>query len=160
MRRPYDRDTVPTMRLGLTLGSAVLLALCFITPAHARRGIRIPFQLRMTTYVGEKLEGIKPDFEWLVSHRGKEYTLYVLNLVVMDGRATPLDIDAAVRPYRINFQLAGTTEEIQKLITTPPREQIVITAFANFGGGARMLMVSKVEKAPEATPVPTAATDP
>ena len=124
-------------------------------PAYARRGVNIPLQVRITTYVNEKMEGIKPDFEWVVSYDGKEYTLYILNLVSMDGRTTSIDIDNAVNRFKPNFRITGQSSEIQKLIDTPPRQQIVITAYLNFAGGARLMMINTVEAPPEPTVAPT-----
>lgn len=136
----------------LPLIAAFVLGL--VAPAHARRGLSIPLQVRITAYVNEKLEGIKPDFEWTVSHDTTTYRLYILNLVSMDGRATGLDIDNAVSLYTPNFRIAGDSSEIQKLINAAPRQQIVITAYLNFAGGARMMMISRVETAPPPTAAP------
>lgn len=137
------------LRVLLPLIAAFVLALA--VPADARRGLSIPLQVRITAYVNEKLEGIKPDFEWTVSHDSSTYRLYILNLVSMDGRATGIDIDNAVSRYTPNFRIAGESGEIQKLVTAPPRQQIVITAYLNFAGGARLMMISQVETAPPPT---------
>lgn len=142
-------------RLRTTVSVIAFLVLALVTPAHARRGVKIPLQVRITAFVNEKLEGIKPDFEWVVSHQKNEYRLYILNLISMDGRATALDIDSAVNRYRVQFRLAGDAQAIQRLINTPPRQQVVITAYLNFAGGAQIMMVNQVESAPAATPVPT-----
>ena len=116
--------------------------------------MNIPLQVRITAYVNEKLEGIKPDFEWVVSHDGTEYTLYILNLVSMDGRSSALSIDNAVNRFKPNFRVAGESSEIQKMVTAAPRQQIVITAYLQFAGGARIMMISQVETAPPPTPAP------
>jgi hypothetical protein len=125
------------------------------TPADARRGMNIPLQVRITAFVNEKLEGIKPDFEWVVSHDGTEYKLYILNLVSMDGRSSALSIDNAVNRFKPNFRVAGEAREIQKMITAAPRQQVVITAYLQFAGGARIMMISQVETVPPPTTAPT-----
>jgi hypothetical protein len=142
-------------RLQPTIALALLLIFTTVAPAHARRGLNIPLQVRITAYVNEKVEGIKPDFEWVVSHDKTDYRLYILNLVVMDGRATALDIDNAVSRFKPNFRVAGQTGEIQKMTNAPPRQQIVITAFLNFAGGARIMMINQVETAVAPTAAPT-----
>jgi hypothetical protein len=41
------------------------------------------------------------------------------------------------------------------MTNAPPRQQIVITAFLNFAGGARIMMINQVEAAaPTAAPTP------
>ena len=143
-----------TTRCWATATIIALLLVCNASVAHARRGRSIPLQVRITAYVNEKLEGVKPDFEWVVSHDRNEYRLYILNLVSMDGRSTPLDIDNAVSMYKPNFRLAGQSAEIQKLTNAAPRQQIVITAYLNFAGGARVMMINQVETAPPPTAAP------
>lgn len=138
-------------RLRATLPLIVMFLLAVVAPVDARRGMNIPLQVRITAFVNEKLEGIKPDFEWVVSHDGTNYTLYVLNLVSMDGRASALDIDNAVSRFKPNFRVAGEGSEIQKMVNAAPRQQIVITAFLQFAGGARIMMISQVETAPPPT---------
>ena len=129
--------------------------------AEARRfGVQPPIPVRITTYVNEKLEGIKPDFEWLVADRKTEYRLYVLNLVVKNCSVLPLGIDAAVAPYRVKFQLAGDKSALAAFAATPPRRQTVLDGYIRFAGGARILMLDKIELVPEATPAPTAAVEP
>lgn len=143
-----------TIRLRATIAMVVVTLIASATPIHARRRMNIPLQVRITAFVNEKLEGIKPDFEWVVSHDKNEYRLYILNLVSMDGRATALDIDNAVNRFKPNFRVAGESSEIQKLVTAPPRQQIVITAYLNFAGGARIMMISQVETAAPPTAAP------
>jgi hypothetical protein len=143
-------------RSSLPAIACVIALLCATAvPSHARRGINIPIQVRITAYVNEKIEGIKPDFEWVVSHDSTNYRLYILNLVVMDGRATALDIDNAVSRFKPNFRIAGESSAIDKLVNAPPRQQSVITAYLQFAGGARIMMVSQVEAAVAPTAAPT-----
>src|SRR5262249_22229407 len=96
------RMTWWTARLYCVLAGMVVLLTASGAAARVRRPT--PIHVRMTVYIGEKVEGTRPDFTWLVTYRGTRYQLYVLNLVVLGGRATPLDINAAVAPYTIKFQ--------------------------------------------------------
>jgi hypothetical protein len=146
------------IRLASWFVLVVLLAAFAADAARARRfRVDVPIPVRITAYVNEKLEGINPDYEWLVADREGEYMLYVLNLVVMTGSVLPGSINAAVDPYRVKFQLAGAEAALQELRTTPPRRQVVITAYLQFAGGARILMLDKVEAGPESTAAPTSA---
>ena len=77
---------------------AILLACALVSltmsAADARMRRPRPIQVRMVAYIGEMVAGTRPDFTWVVSYRGKRYTLYVLKLDVLTGSVTPLDIDA------------------------------------------------------------------
>jgi hypothetical protein len=136
--------------------NAVLIAGLIFTalPAHGRFRVQIPIPVRITAYVNEKLEGIKPDYEWLVADRQTEYTLYILQLTVLTGGVLPGDIDSAVAPFRVKFQLVGQDSALQAFKNTPPRQQIVITGYLQFAGGARILMLDKVEGAAPPTAAP------
>jgi len=111
-----------------------------------------PVPVRLVVFVGEKLEGIRPDFDWEVQYRGKRYRLYVLNLTVLNGSVTPLGIDAAVAPYRVKFMLAGDPAALQRFTTTPPRQQIVITGYMRLDASGRYLMLSSVDSGPPPSP--------
>jgi hypothetical protein len=127
------------------------LALLLITPAADARRFHapsLPISVRMVAYVGQKVEGARPEFDWVVEHRGKRYELFVLKLTVLRGGVLPLDIDAAVAPYKVKFQLAGEKNALQRLVATPPRQQIVIAGNLLFRGGARYFMLDTVEPAP------------
>jgi hypothetical protein len=113
-----------------------------------------PIHVRMVAYIGEKVEGTRPDFTWLVTYRGKRYDLYILNLVVLGGRATPLDIDAAVAPYEVKFQIAGDKTALAHFVAAPPRQQVLIMGYVRLDA-ARFLMLDTVESAAAPTPAPT-----
>src|SRR5262245_25635513 len=95
----------------------LLLCILLFLTAAATQGFRArrvqPVRVRIVAYVGGKLEGVRPDFDWVVAYGSKRYELYVLNLTVLGGSVTPLDIDAAVAPYRVKFQLAGEKTALQ-----------------------------------------------
>ena len=82
-----------------TVAVACVLLLLTAGAAEARMRRVRPIQVRMVAYIGEKVEGTRPDFTWLVTYRGKRYELYVLKLDVLTGGVTPLDIDSAVAMY-------------------------------------------------------------
>jgi hypothetical protein len=130
----------------------IVAMLAFAGSAHARRGGALPIPVRIVTYVGPPLEGAKPEFTWTVSWKGHDYQLSILKLTVLSGRATPLDISAAVEPYKSRFQLAGNEAALATLAATPPRQQIVLQGYVRLQAGARYLMVDKVEGAPTETP--------
>jgi hypothetical protein len=126
----------------LLLGCVVLLFIA--RPAEARR-LRSagPISVRMVSYVGELIKGVRPEYDWVVQYHGKNYTLHVLKLTVLRGNVLPSAIDAAVRPYRVQFQLAGQEAAIQHFIATPPRQQIVVTGFIRLD--ARYFMFDSVQ---------------
>lgn len=144
--------------LGRWLILALLLAALGAEPLEARRfRFDAPIPVRITAYVNEKLEGINPDYEWLVADRKGEYMLYVLNLTVMTGNVLAGSINAAVDPYRVKFSLAGSEAALEVIRTAAPRRQVVITGYLHFTGGSRTLLLDKVEageQAAAATPAP------
>ncbi len=132
---------------------ALVLLTAPAVEAHVRAAI--PVRVRMVAYIGEKVEGTRPDFTWTVSYRGKRYRLYVLSLLVLNGGLTPLDIDAAVSLYQIQFQLAGDKKALQRFVAAPPRQQVLIFALARLDPAARFLMLDTVEAAQLPTPSPS-----
>jgi hypothetical protein len=64
---------------------------------------------------------------------------------------TPLDIDAALAPYRVKFQLAGEPTALQHLVTAPPRQRLQIIGYLRLDPAARFLMLDTVRNI-EATP--------
>ena len=138
-----------------TVAWACLLLLVTVEVAEARVRRARPIQVRMVAYIGEKLEGTRPDFTWVTSYRGKRYTLYVLKLDVLTGSVTPLDIDAAVRMYQVNFQIAGDKTALAHFVAAPPRQQVLLTGFLRLDATARYFMLDKVDAAYLPTPVPT-----
>lgn len=137
------------------LGVACVLLLFTSGIAGARMRRVAPVRVRMVTYIGEKLEGARPDFTWTVSLRGKRYQLYVLNLQVLGGGLTPLDINAAVSFYPIQFQLAGEKTALQRFAEAPPRQQVLITGYMRLDPAGRYFMLDTVDAAYLPTPSPT-----
>ena len=133
---------------------ACLLVLLTVQATEARRRRITPLRVRIVAYVGEKLEGIQPQFSWTVTYAGKRYELLVLELRVLDGNATPLDIDAAVAPYRVKFMLAGEKAALERFVATPPRQQLLITGYVRLDPTARYLMLDTVEGLDTRTPSP------
>jgi len=131
----------------------LLLVTAGATQARMRR-VR-PIQVRMVAYIGEKVEGTRPDFTWLVTYRGKRYELYVLKLDVLTGSVTPLDIDSAVAMYQVKFQIAGDKQALAHFVAAPPRQQVLMTGFIRLDAAARFLMLDTVDFAAVPTPAPT-----
>ena len=138
--------------------TSVLLLLTVRASDARRLGLVRPIHVRVTTYVGAQPAGSRPDFDWVVAYGGKRYELQVLNLVVLDGAVLPLDIDAAVRPYRVKFQLAGDKTALQRFAATPPNQQIVILGYLRIDASGRWFMLDTVD--PGVTPTPSVAAAP
>ncbi|HUI25930.1 MAG TPA: hypothetical protein VL403_07570 [Candidatus Kryptonia bacterium] len=133
---------------------ACLLLLLTAPVAAGRIRIAAPIQVRLVAYVNEKVEGSRPDFEWPVTCRGKRYQLYVLNLQILNGRVTPLDIDAALSPYAVKFIVTGNKTTLQRFTNAPPRQQVLIRGYLRLDRSGRYLMVDSVESAYLPTPTP------
>jgi hypothetical protein len=138
-------------RRARTVVLVALLVLVSVGAAGARRRRMVPIHVKMVAYVGEVVVGTRPDFIWPAMYHGKKYTLNVVKVVVFGGGVTPLDIDAAVAPYQVKFQLTGEKTAVQRLIAAPPGQQLRIMGFLRFDSAARYLMLDTVEKV-EATP--------
>jgi hypothetical protein len=129
----------------------VLLVLVSVEVAGARRGRVVPIHVKMVAYIGEAVAGTRPEFIWPAMYQGKTYTLNVVKIVVLGGGVTPLDINAAVAPYRVKFQLAGERTALQRLVAAAPGQRLQIVGFLRLAGAGRHLMLDTVEKV-EATP--------
>ena len=134
---------------------ACVLSLITAAAADARMHRPRPIQVRMVAYVEQMVGGTRPDFTWVVSYRGKRYTLYVLKLDVLTGGITPLDIDAAVRMYAVKFQIAGDKKALERFVAAPPRQQVLMTGFIRLDTAARFFMLDSVDAAYLLTPAPT-----
>ncbi len=137
------------------LSACVLLVVVTAGSAEARRRVAAPIHVRMVAYINEPVQGTRPDFTWLVTHKGKRYTLYVLNLTVLGGRVTPLDIDAAVNLYQVKFQVVGDKTAVKNFLSAPPRQQVLIMGYVRLDPAARFLMLDTVDAAYLPTPAPT-----
>jgi len=133
---------------------AGLVLLLAVHPADARRRGGPPLHVRLVAYIGETVEGTRPQFEWPVMYKGKRFELHVLELKVLSGRATPLDIDAAVAPYAVKFMLAGERTALQRFTNAPPRQQVLLIGYIRLDPAARYLMLDTVDVAYLATPTP------
>jgi hypothetical protein len=136
------------------LFTCLLLIVLTAGSAAARRRPGPPIHVRIVAYIGEAVEGTRPDFTWQVSYRGTRYQLYVLNLTVLGGRVTPLDIDAAVAPYQVKFQIAGDKTALKHFLAAPPRQQVLMMGYVRMDPAARFLMLDTVTLGGEPTPTP------
>jgi len=130
----------------------VFIVVFAIGVAEARRRPRAPIHIRMVAYVGEKVEGTRPDFEWVAMYKGTRYPLSVLNLQVLGAGVTPLDIDAALRPYSVQFMITGQPSAIKRFVTAPARQQVLITGYLRLDSAGRYLMLDTVEVGPHDAP--------
>lgn len=144
----------------VTLTRLVWLALLLLLGAgSASARVIVPIGVRISGYVGEKPAGINTPFEWVVARKRTQIRLYVQKLTVKTGQVSASDIDNAVNPYTVNFQLAGEKTALATLVSAPSGSRVVVDAYLEIGGGARMMMVNgvEVEAAPTAI-APTPAT--
>lgn len=138
-------------------GLGLLLAVLPATPSAARR-MNLPIAVRITGYVDQKPDGVNVPFEWVVSHKRAEIRLYIRKLTVKTGQVSASDLDNAVDPYPIAFQLAGERGAVQNLTTAAGGSPVTIDAYLQFGQGARVMMIESVKveavaaTAPPATP--------
>ncbi len=146
------RKSMTAARRGFTVACVLLLFTSGIAGARMRRVA--PVRVRLVTYVGEKLEGARPDVTWTVTYQGKRYQLYVLNLQVLSGGLTPLDINSAVSFYPVQFQLAGEKTALQRFTAAPPRQQVLMTGYMRLDPAGRYFMLDTVDAAYLATPSP------
>ena len=82
----------------------------------------------------------------------------MLKVSVVRGRAMPSDVDRAVRPYKVAFEVVGPAPIVEKFVTAPPRRPVVISGDLRLSGGARMLLLGSVEEGtdtPEPNPGPS-----
>ncbi len=139
-------------RYSIHLLLVIAVVLETATAAQARRGM-VPLGIRMTAYVNEKPEGVRPEYVWTVAHKRTKYQLYVLKVSVVRGRALPSDVDRAVRPYKVAFEVVGPAPIVEKLVAAKPRQPVVISGDLRLSGGARTLLLGTVEDATD-TPEP------
>ena len=144
-----------TKRVITTASIACALLLLTTAAAGARMRRAAPVHVRIVAYVGQPLEGARPDFTWTVSYKGQRFQLYVLNLQVLGGSLTPLDINAFVAPYTVKFQLAGEKGALQRFMAAPPRQQVLIMGYMRLDATASFLMLDTVDAAYLPTPSPT-----
>jgi hypothetical protein len=142
----------------IVLFACALLLVLTAGRAEARRRVGAPIHVRLVAYVNEPVQGTRPDFTWLVTCKGKRYTLYVLNLTVLNGRVTPLDINAAVNLYEVKFQIVGDKTAVANFLSAPPRQQVLMRGYVRLDPAARFLMLDTVTVGGGPTPAPTQST--
>lgn len=132
------------------LGVSILtfLAMVLVTAsASARMRMTRPINVQMELYVGAAPADAKPQFQWLVADRDGEYQLQIMKLSVIGG-VSALDLDAALKPYRIHFRIAGDPASVKRLTGAKPAQLLDVHGIARFQGGARYLMLDRVEPMP------------
>jgi hypothetical protein len=138
----------------LVLACMLLALSAGVSDARMRRVI--PLHVRIVAYVGAKPEGVRPDFSWTVTYKGERYQLYVVNLLVLSGNATPSGINAALAPYQVKFQMVGEKTALQRFVAAPPLQQVLMTGYLRLDPAGRFLMLDTVDAAYLPTPSPAA----
>jgi hypothetical protein len=138
------------MKKALLACLVVLLTVQFAQAEPVRKAL--PVHVRMLTYLGEKPPDVRIDFSWVVGFEKKWYQLHIAKLVVLTGRTMPLAIDAAVRPYRVQFQLIAEKSAVQQFVETPPGQLMQVSASLLIDGTSRFLVLNRVTPAPTTTP--------
>ena len=138
------------MKTALLAFLAVLLGVQVAQGVPIRKAV--PIHVRMLTYVGEKPPDVRTDFSWVVGFEGKRFHLHIAKLIVLTGTTMPLAIDAAVRPYPVQFQLIGEKGAVQQFLATPPGQLMQMSGYLRIDGVSRYLMLDRVKPAPTATP--------
>jgi hypothetical protein len=112
----------------------------------------LPIGVKIDGYVGAAPKGTVPADKWVVDIKAKNYKFQVMKLTVLTGDTFYMNIFSALDPYPIALQFTG--EALDTIINAPPGREISIIGTMQFGGGARLLMVSSVTLMNPATPSP------
>jgi hypothetical protein len=136
--------------------AAALASLIIATTARAQdawlEGGR-PVTVKIQGYVGApRPPGVLPPASWIVSVKGKELEFQVTKLDVLRGKTYYMNIFSALEPYHVALQFVG--EDLDKVLAAPPGRELSIIGNLQFGGGARLLIISTVTDADAATPTP------
>jgi hypothetical protein len=146
----------------LSICIAVLFALILAAPESSATVFRHDvLSVRIEGYVGTKPADVPLQVSWIVSVKGELYDLHVSKMVVLTGNVAYYDIITALQPYRPALTVIGDDEQIDLFATAPANQEIMVTGFFQFAGGARYLMLSSVDYVGEVeqTPPPTDATE-
>jgi hypothetical protein len=131
----------------------VLRLACFVAAVAAavsssadQRGIGPrPLVLRIDGHVGAARPG-EPGLTDLTLRRGTAtIPFHVTAIRVLAGEAYGPDVLDEVAPYDPNMTVSGTTALLDRLANAPADEPLRVIAYYR-GGGARMLMLSGVER--------------
>jgi hypothetical protein len=140
--------------------AAGLTLVSIAAPAQSRPLRREALSVRLDGYVGTKPDTTPVEVNWTVSLKGEPYQLFVTKLQVLSGDLAYYDIINALEPYKTALTIAGDDVQLDMFATAPAQQKISVMGFLQFGGGARYLMVSKVdyvESPPAAPRTPSAA---
>jgi len=134
---------------GLVTG---FLLLALAVPAGAQVGSLLPVGVRIVGYVNAAPDGVRPDYTWHLNLKGQTYKLLITKLTVFEGGALPGDIDAALSPFQYQLMLAGDRVNLDRFLSTAPKEQVIVYAYLHLAAGARTFMLARVEPAPTPSP--------
>lgn len=141
------------MKLRNTFGLVFILVLLCAAAAGGRVPRRQAYSVRIEGYIGRAPAEVPAEVVWTVSLGGRSYDLHVSRLQVLTGNIAYYDIIRALRPYRPAFTLAGPDDQLGLLAGAPAGQKVGVVGVLRFGGGARHLLVNRVELVGEPTPV-------
>jgi len=135
---------------------ALLLALASNSAVQAqRRMLGGPILVRITGYLGPKLERRILLTSWKVNRGRDIYDLRVIKLDVLTGNTAYFNIVNQLEPYSPAFEIGGDDKALAEFLATPPGEPIVMIGSLRIDSPARILMLSTVERTSFATPPPS-----
>ena len=136
--------------------AAALMVQCSASAAHGqRRSLSGPYLVRITGYLGPKLERPILLTSWKVNRGRDIYDLRVTKLDVLTGNIAYFNIVTALEPYSPAFEIAGDDTGVAEFVATPPGQTMVIIGSLRINPAARILMISTVERS-GLTPSPSA----
>jgi hypothetical protein len=133
--------------------AAALLLQCGASAAHGqRRGVSGPYLVRITGYLGPKLERPILLTSWKVNRGRDIYDLRVIKLDVLTGNIAYFNIVNALEPYSPAFEIAGDDKGVAEFVATPAGQPMVIIGSLRINPAARILMISTAERTSFSTP--------
>jgi hypothetical protein len=143
----------PVLRSCVVVFAALPLLQASAPAVHAqRRMLGGPYMVRITAYLGAKLDRPVLLTSWKVNRVRDIYDLRVVKLDVLTGNVAYFNIVNQLEPYSPAFAIGGDNEAVNAFINTPPGEPIVIIGSLRINSADRILMLSTVERTSFATP--------
>ena len=143
----------PQNRLGLRTVCVVASVTCLLALADVAASMGLPLvpvPVQLTTYIGTPPAGVRPEFSWRVTYKGRPYMLSIVNLRVFSSQLMPLDIDAAVALYTVKFRIGGEKAALRQFVGVAPGQLVTIKGFVQLDPNARYLLLDDVEAATDA----------
>jgi hypothetical protein len=128
---------------------AALIIACVVRAQDGQLESGMPVGVKIRGFVGEAPKGTVPADSWVVDVKGKHVKFQVIKLDVLNGNTFYMSIFSALDPYEIALNFVG--EDLDKILNAAAGQELTIIGNMQFGGGARLLIISSVTTA-EATP--------